>query len=241
MDKKYLFVMLIVCLFLVGCVAAPVIKEEQEEKNNENYCIDNNGNGICDKNEVPSKVEPVEKQEEVVEEEPIPEEFLEVMENNDKIESYSYIKKRYEDGLESTSIKEKYEVFYRDGKMKQIIGNNIYYINDGVVYDYYEYDNESYVVSDSKVKENTLMEEFEDAENLVVEDDDFNYESKESMIVNYEKDGDFYRATIWKYYAVPLLVEINNQENDGDIIRYEPEINKVKEEDVTLPNSNIVE
>lgn len=242
MNKKAIILLIFVVLLLSGCV--PQIPssndksaEEESKELIDNVCIDNNGNGICDKNEVPARVNPV-----VVEPvQELPSEFLDVMENQDKIESYSYIKKVYEDGLESVSIKDKYEIFFNDGNMKQLFSAKIYYVNNNILYEYNNYKNESYVKSNSMVKENTLMGELEDAENLVVEKSSTKYGSYGAVIVNYEKNGDFYRVTIWEYYGVPLLVEINNQDNEGDIIRYEVEINKVTEEDVVLPNSVIVE
>jgi hypothetical protein len=173
MNNKFLTILLIIALFLSGCI--PNTQTENKDglnENTENYCIDNNDNGVCDKNEVPAKVTSVE-----TESKPLPAEFLELIEAQDRVKSYYYIKKMYEDGLESTSIKDKYEVFYKDGKMKQLFSSKIYYLNDGVFYDYNKHDNESEIKSNSMVKENSLLNELNNAQNIVIEDDDFVYES----------------------------------------------------------------
>ncbi|MCK5107396.1 MAG: hypothetical protein KAQ83_01600 [Nanoarchaeota archaeon] len=248
MNKKITILLLLTILVLSGCVPQiPFGKDKVEveeaaakaEELLKNVCIDNNGNGVCDKNEVPAKVQTIKEPVKVTT--TLPSEYTEVIGNQDRIESYSYARKTYEGGLGSVSIKDKYEILFKDDKMQQLFDGKICYYNDNNLYEYMEYDNESHVRSNSLVKENTLLAELDGVSNLVIEKEKFSYESKESMVVNYEKDGNSYRTTIWKYYGVPVLVEINNEEDTGDIIRYEVKINKVNDEDVTLPNSLIIE
>lgn len=244
---KKILILLLILLFLSGCVSSPVLKvkealkTEEVETDNDNLCIDNNHNGVCDDKEIPAVVTPVEE----VLEEPVVEGldplFLEVLDNQDRIKSYYYIKKSYEGGLSSIVIEDKSEIYNKGSLMKQLITNKIYYKNNQGVYHYVYADNASYIVSELLLKDDTILTEFDNVENLVIEKETQTTNSVESMIVRYNIGTDSYRTAIWKYYGVPILIEINNDDDDGTIIRYtELSINHVTDEEVTRPDSEII-
>lgn len=257
MKMKKILILLLIVIFISGCVSSPVLKvqsqdigelDDGEDLAKDNFCMDNNHNGVCDDKEVPSIVTPTEESIKedtgyVIGEQnnPLDSRFLEVLDNQKRVKSYSYIKKLYSDGLGSIIIKDKSDITKKGILMKQLIANKIYYQDDEAVYHYVYSDNASYIVNENILKEDTLLSEFNNVENLVIEKETQTINSMESMVIRYDIGENSYKAAIWKYYGVPIIIEINNDENDGQIIRYsDVNINHVTTEEVTRPDSEII-